>query len=174
MGGNRRIDRILADDFAEDLGALPLEELKQRRDECLAEREYLSLLRRLVQGRFDILQAEVKRRRTGEDEALLERLPTILADRARGVARGEVLRVGTGEEEEVAQARRRVERLVADAAISDPGGLADEELDRAVGALKGEERLVSETRNAVIAVHELLQEELKRRFREDFSPVANS
>ena len=55
--GNRRIDRIRDAAFVEALDGLSLEDLRARRDECMAEREYLSLLRRLVQGRAEILQA---------------------------------------------------------------------------------------------------------------------
>jgi hypothetical protein len=77
--GNRRIDRILEPTFVEGLDALPLDELRARRDECLAEREYLSLLRRLVQGRAEILRAEVDRRGGGDDAPIVERLSTILS-----------------------------------------------------------------------------------------------
>src|SRR5262249_23513585 len=69
--GNRRLDRITAPGFAEDLQDLSLTDLRAKRDECLAEREYLSLLRRLVQGRLDIVRAEVERRRTGGDPSTL-------------------------------------------------------------------------------------------------------
>ncbi|MGZ8626397.1 MAG: RsiG family protein, partial [Actinomycetota bacterium] len=58
---NRRIDHIRDPSVLEAIGELPLDELRQRRDACLAEREYLSLLRRLVQGRAEILKAEVER-----------------------------------------------------------------------------------------------------------------
>ena len=63
QGGHRRIDRILDPAYAENLASLDLAEVKRRRDECLAEREYQSLLRRLVQGRLDIVRAERNRRR---------------------------------------------------------------------------------------------------------------
>jgi len=65
-GGHRRIDRVLSPAFVENLPDLSLAEVKQRRDEALAEREYLSLLRRLVHGRLDILRAEAARRGRGD------------------------------------------------------------------------------------------------------------
>jgi hypothetical protein len=68
-------------------------------------------------------------------------------------------------------ARRRVERLVADAGLSDPTALSDAELEQAVATLEAEEREVSRQRAAVIAVLDTLQEELKRRYREDLSQV---
>jgi hypothetical protein len=169
-GGNRRIDRILRPDFAVGLAGLPLAELRRRRDECLVERESLSLLRRLVQGRAEILRAEVERRGAGDGGSLVDRLSTILAGEGREPARGEAVRVGIPKKE-LTLARRRVERLVADAGLSDPGALDDEQLSRAVGLLSEEERKVSEDRGAVISVLEKVQRELKRRYKEDPSRV---
>jgi hypothetical protein len=170
-GGNRRIDRILDGGYVEGLEDLSLDELRARRDECLAEREYLSLLRRLVQGRAEILRAEIDRRGAGaDDEPLVERLSTILAGEGHTPSRGEAVRVGVPEEE-MLLARRRVERLVADAGLSDPGALDDERLGRAVDALAGEEHEVSQARAHVIDALDRVQDELKRRYKQDPSLV---
>jgi hypothetical protein len=169
--GNRRIDRILDPSYVRGLEELPLDELRARRDECLAEREYLSLLRRLVQGRAEILRAEVDRRgANGVSEPLVERLSTILASEGHTPSRGEAVRVGIPEEE-MLQARRRVERLVADAGLSDPGALDDDQLAAAADALADEEHQVSKARTHVIEALDLLQDELKRRYKQDPSLV---
>jgi hypothetical protein len=163
----RRIDLIRTPGFVESLGDLPLDELRHRRDDCLAEREYLSLLRRLVQGRAEILKAEIERRGgTGTQVPLVERLGEILAGEGHGPARGEAVRI-TLPEDEMLQARRRVERLVADAGLSDPSSLDDERLASAVETLAHEEREVSEARSDVMGVLDALQDELKRRYKED-------
>jgi hypothetical protein len=166
--GNRRIDRITAPGFVDGLSELPLEELRARRDDCLAEREYLSLLRRLLQGRAEILQAEIDARGAGEDRApLIERLTAILAADEHPVSsRGEAVRVVIPEEE-MLLARRRVERLAGDADISDPAALDDDDLEDAIEALAAEERTISETRHEVIVALDALQDELKRRFKDD-------
>ena len=145
--GNRRIDRISRSDYVESLGSLSLEDLRERRDECLAEREYLSLLRRLVQGRAEILSGETQ-----------------------GPSRGEAVRVNIPEEE-MLLARRRVERLVSDTGISDPGALPDDRLAAAVELLAEEERVVSDARNTVLGALDVLQDELKRRYKDDPSLV---
>jgi hypothetical protein len=168
---NRRIDRILDPGFVQGLGELSLDDLRARRDECLSEREYLSLLRRLVQGRAEILRAEIERRGTGaDDQPLVERLSTILASEAGAPSRGEAVRVGLPEDE-MLLARRRVERMVADAGLSDPGALDDERLAAAVEVLATEEQEVSEQRGRVIEVLDRLQDELKRRYKQDPSLV---
>jgi hypothetical protein len=168
---NRRIDHIRSPGFAEALGDLSLDELRQRRDDCLAEREYLSLLRRLVQGRAEILKAEVERRGAGDDQVpLVDRLAEILSGEPHGPARGEAVRISLPEEE-MLLARRRVERLVADTGLSDPGSLDDERLSGAVEVLASEEREVSIARSDVLGVLDALQDELKRRYKDDPSLV---
>jgi hypothetical protein len=167
QGGNRRIDRIRQPEFLEGLGELSLEELRERRDACVAEREYLSLLRRLVQGRAEILRAELERRTgSGDQSPLIERLSSILASEAPSASRGEAVKVGVPEEE-LLLARRRVERLVADAGISDPGSLDDARLAEAVDVLAREEHELSESRAAVFEVLDRVLEELKRRYKDD-------
>jgi hypothetical protein len=48
--GNRRIDRIRDEAYISDLDGLPLDDLRARRDDCLAAR---LRCRRLVQGRAE-------------------------------------------------------------------------------------------------------------------------
>jgi hypothetical protein len=166
--GHRRIDRIRDAAYLDGLADRSLEDVRALRDECLAEREYLSLLRRLVQGRAEILQSELTARGSAEDSGpLVDRLARILAgSEGRGAARGEALKIGVPEEE-MLLARRRVERLVADAGISDPQTLDDDQLGEAVDILGREEQTVSEARGAVISVLDAVQDELKRRYKED-------
>lgn len=164
--GNRRIDHIRRPEFVQAVEDLTLDELRRRRDECLAEREYLSFLRRLLQGRAEILRAELERRDDAGEGSLVERLATILGGETPGPARGEAVKVGLPEDE-MLLARRRVERLVSDVAISDPGQLDDERLAEVADLLVREEHEVSQSRSQVIQVLDRLQDELKRRYRED-------
>jgi hypothetical protein len=116
------------------------------------------------------LRAEVDRRGGGDEAPIVERLATILSTETQGPSRGEAVRVGVPEEE-MLLARRRVERLVADAGLSDPGSLDDEQLVRAVDLLAEEEQEISRARASVIDALDRLQDELKRRYREDPSLV---
>src|SRR3954469_6021579 len=94
-GGKRRLDRITEPGFVEGLTELSLADLRARRDECLAEREYLSLLRRLVQGRLDIVRAEHRRREAGEDPStLVDHVAHAMSqDEHTGPSRGEAVRL---------------------------------------------------------------------------------
>ena len=61
--------------------------------------------------------------------------------------------------------------IVSDTGLSDPSALNDDQLAQAVETLVAEELEVSEKRAAVIAAHDRLQEELKRRYKQDISQV---
>ncbi len=163
---NRRIDRIRDPSYLDGIEGQSLEDVRARRDECMAEREYLSLLRRLVQGRAEILKAELASRGSDDARPLVERLSEILASDQPVTSRGEAMKVSLPEEE-MLLARRRIERLVADAGISDPSELDDDRLKEAVDVLAGEEREVSAQRGDVHRVLDALQDELKRRYKED-------
>lgn len=163
---NRRIDRIRDPSFLDGLADLSLDDVRARRDDCMAEREYLSLLRRLVQGRAEILKAELAGRGSDDQTPLVDRLSDILASDQPSTSRGEAMRV-TVPEEEMLLARRRIERLVADAGISDPSDLDDVRLGEAVEVLAIEEREVSAQRADVLRVLDAVQDELKRRYKED-------
>jgi len=166
--GKRRLDRITAPGFVQGLQDLSLAEVRARRDECLAEREYLSLLRRLVQGRLDIVRAEIERRRVGDDPStLVDQVAHAMShDETPTSSRGEAVRLLVPPDE-MTLARRRVESLVADSALSDPRTLPDDELADAMERLQAEERSVSDDRRTVLRIHDALQEELKRRFKEN-------
>jgi hypothetical protein len=168
-GGKRRIDHLLAPGFTDDLGALDTDEVRRRRDLARSEREYLSFLRRLLQGRRDILRDELDRRRTGAaSQDVVERVVSVLSEGTRGPSRGEAAVVPVPDEE-IAIARRRVERILADTGLSDLEELSEEKLERAILGIEEEEREVSAARANVMGIHDALQEEMKRRLRSELS-----
>jgi hypothetical protein len=155
-GGQRRIDRVLDPGFTEGVDRLGLPELRARREDAEAEEADVSYLRRLLQGRLDILRAELERRSAGGDQdvaGLLAGLPKILTDDAPGTFSA-VPRVGVPSR--AGEHRRRVERLVSDETIARLPELDVEELTRAVDVLAREEEQVSANRRAVQRVVDLL------------------
>ncbi len=166
--GNRRIDRIRDASYLEGIDGLGIDEVRALRDECLFEREQLSLLRRMIQGRGEILKAEVDARGDGGASGpLVDRLSAVLTDDAHAAtSRGEALRLGVPDPSTL-HTRRSAERLVADAGISDPSALDDEQLQAAIESLLAEEQRISETRADVISALDAVQDELKRRYKED-------
>jgi hypothetical protein len=163
-----RITTILDPAFADALEGLPIEEIRRRRDEALAEREFQSYLRRLIQVRQALLNAERTRRSAGADqEPLMERLTSVLSEGPKGGrARGEAIRVSLSQAD-IDEAERQLDAVLGEAALASPEDLADAPLEVTLESLVEAERRVSADRVAVMRVHDRLQEEIKSRYRED-------
>ncbi len=100
-------------------------------------------MRRLLQGRIDILRAELARR-TGPQAPVLDRLPQILTDapsQVRSSARHVTL--GTPRSEEY---RLLAAEMLAEVELSDLAARTDEELHAAMGRLVRYEQQVSRRR----------------------------
>jgi len=165
VGGERRLDRVLDPEFMAGLEELPLDELRQRRELAEAEEVDVSYFRRLLQGRVDIIRAELERRAAGGDRSvggLLQILPSILADE-RSSRFGAMPKVPIPSRAD--QHRRRVERLVSDETVTRLPELDNDELQRAVEQLTREEARVSATRRSLHGVVDGLRGELTRRYR---------
>ena len=173
-GGNRRIDRVLAEGFLDRLHEIPLDDLRAMRVDAEQEETDLYYLRRLLQGRLDILRAEVARRQGGEGGAtLLDLLPGILTDDSgQGSPRG-MGRHAVAEPSRADMHRRYVEALVADVDLSNPAGHDDESLSQVLGILEREEDTVSENRRAVQKVMDACTAEITRRYRDGDADVAD-
>ena len=172
-GGRRPIDRVLADGFADDLRALPFEDLRERRHLAEQEEVDLSFARRLLQGRLDLLRAEQQQRELPQDgpvegertDAELARdLSQALADAPR--ADHGLGRHLTTDPSRVGEHRRAAEQAVADVEASDPSALSDEAIVQAIEHLVELEQAVSDTRHQVQAVMDLMSTEVARRYRE--------
>jgi hypothetical protein len=166
--GSSRTAAVLDPSFVDGLTELPTHEIRRRRDESLAEREFLSYLRRLLQVRQDVLTAERGQRKSGDEPGpLVDRLTAVLSKggKADG-SRGEALRTILSEADLV-EAERQAEAMLPRLDPGETDALSEDQLERAVRALAEAERAVSSRRAAVMRVHDRLQEELKRRYRDD-------
>lgn len=169
--GNRRIDRVLREDYLDGLESMPLSEVRTRRAEAEQEEVDVSYLRRLLQGRIDILKAERVRRSGGDDSSLVDLLPQILADeRVAPHGLGHHLTV---EPSRVDEHRRRVEAMVANVDISNVTDATDEALADALGTLELEERNTSDTRRKIQAVVDACAAEITRRYRDGEADVGD-
>jgi hypothetical protein len=170
--GNRRIDRVLAADYLDRVSSAPMAELRTMRDEANQEETDLSYIRRLVQGRMDIIRAELARRAGDGTGSLLDDLPSILADQGRAPAHG-MGKHATVEPSRADEHRRYVEQLVADVGLSDVGSLDEDELQTVLEALRGEEEDLSAKRHQVFQVADACSAELTRRYRDGEADVAD-
>jgi hypothetical protein len=172
-GGQRRIDRVLADDFLSGLTTIPLADVRSLRDEADQEETDLSYLRRLLQARLDLVAAEVARRAAGAAPPtdMVAYLTSILSDGGdRSPARGSG-RHAISEPSRAGESRRYVEQLVSDALLTDLIAVDDADLREAHEVLSQGEATVSSQRSAVQKVLDAVNAEIGRRYREGEASV---
>ncbi|MEV4437799.1 ABC transporter substrate-binding protein [Streptomyces sp. NPDC049577] len=160
----------MADVPGRSLGELGLPELRALRRDAQREEADLSYVRRLLQGRIDIVRAELARR-TAQEQAggLLERLSEILADGPsahRSSARHVTLRTPRSEE-----CRRLAEQMLSEVGLSDPGARTERELREAMARLGTYERQVSVRRQQLQRMADDCGAEIARRYREGEAQV---
>lgn len=165
--GRRRLDRVLTPSFTEGLAALSNDELHSRREDARLEEREVSYIRRLLQGRLDLLRADLERRRGGGDVTtvradadLVGQLASAMAEHAVGAPSRHLVDV---EPPDQVQRRRAAEVAVADVRLSDPRSMKDDELEEVIAHLDALERQASATRKAVITVLDTLSAEVQRR-----------
>ncbi|WP_228917683.1 aerial mycelium formation protein [Streptomyces sp. DH20] len=169
----------LSVDGAEDgLTALSLAELRARRRDAQRDEADLSYVRRLLQGRIDILRAELARRDlpagapaaiAPEETSVVKRLPEILRDTpARHRSSARHLTLGTPRSEEY---RRLAAEMLAEVELSDLGARTDGELRAAMGRLVGYEQQVSRRRQRLQRTADACGAEITRRYREGEAQV---
>jgi hypothetical protein len=163
-----QLDDVMAPGYLEGLHEWPIERVRTRRDEATEAETGLSYLRRIVQGRLDIVMAAQKRRQLGEGteelSALVSRLPEILGDRvhAPGIGRLPAL-MGPGELDP--ETLTRLEVVFPAARLDSLAELDAADLAMASAGLEDLERSLSAQRRALFDVLDRLQQELVRRYR---------
>ncbi|MEU8848608.1 aerial mycelium formation protein [Streptomyces sp. NPDC048564] len=152
-----------------DLTALSLPELRTLRRDAQRDEADLSYLRRLLQGRIDILRAEVARRSPAGAASVVDRLSEILTDapaRHRSSARHVTL--GTPQSEEY---RLLATEMLAEVELSDLEARTDAELNTAMGRLVRYEQQVSRRRQRLQRTADDCSAEIARRYRDGEAQV---
>ncbi|MER6063315.1 aerial mycelium formation protein [Streptomyces sp. NPDC001792] len=151
-----------------ELARLSLPELRALRRDAQRDEADLSYVRRLLQGRIDILRAELCRRGRASvpapaDGSVVDRLPEILKDapaRHRSSARHVTL--GTPHNEEY---RQLAAEMLAEVELSDLQARTDLELTAAMGRLVRYEQEVSRRRQRLQRTADDCSGEIARRYR---------
>jgi hypothetical protein len=165
-GAYGALPAVLRDTEPPELTGLRLPQLRELRRQAQQEEADLSYVRRLLQGRIDILRAELARR-SDADVPLIDRLAEILADApppdggpARS-ARHVTLRTPRSE-----GYRRLAEEMLAEVELSDPGARTDAELHAAMARLGQYEHQISRRRRTLQRTANECSAEIARRYRE--------
>lgn len=169
-----QLERILDDAYVRGLEDLSTEDIRRMRAECEAQEEAVSYARRVLQGRLDILRAELLRRRDDGDrraEPVLALLPTILAgDPPPGdplQARATRLRVPAAAEELEAE----IDRIVDESTLHDLGDHGPAELATLVDRLAEHEQHLSSLRRQLFDRIDTLRAELAARYKDGRAAV---
>jgi hypothetical protein len=175
-GGRRRMDRVLDPAFVEGLAELSVEDLRSRREDARLEERDISYTRRLLQGRLDLLRADLDRRAHGTDAAapaprtdheLVDALTSALSEQPATSRPGQLVDI---EPPDHIQRRRAAEVAVDDVRLSDPSAMDDDELAERVVNLERLEQQASATRKNVLVVLDALTTEVQRRVIEGEMP----
>ena len=165
-----RIETLLSPEYVEGLESLPMADVRQRRDECQEAADVLSYLRRIVQGRFDLVHAEIDRRVSGGEgrdlSDMVEQLKRgeIIADSTRSPGNGR-LPMNFGPADADGWITRELDEVFDAGQAGHLPDLPDEELRRIADALNELERKVSDQRNRLHERHDALQAEVVRRYK---------
>jgi hypothetical protein len=151
-----------------DFTVLQLPELRALRRDSQRDEADLSYLRRLLQGRIDILRAELARR-TAPETPVVDRLSEILADapsRHRSSARHVTLTTPRSEEYRLLAAE-----TLAEVELSDLEARTDDELHAAMGRLIRNEQQISRRRHQLQRTADDCIGEIARRYRDGEAQV---
>lgn len=150
-----------------DLGTLNLPELRALRRDAQRDEADLSYVRRLVQGRIDILRAELARRRDPESP-VVDRLSEILTDAPSPQRSSRHVTLSTPRSDEY---RRLAADSLAEIELSDLDARTDEELHTAMGRLVRYEQQVSRRRHRLQRTADGCGAEIARRYRDGEAQV---
>ena len=151
----------------DDLTALSMDELRAKRAESQAVEVGLSYLRRLAQGRLDIVAAEQRRRAEGgapvDHDHLVESLSGILADHLTAPGNGRLPQLFGPDLAEVDTAA--LDAIAGPNRIGTLPDLTDAEVGEVLEQLAAFEADVSAKRRALFEQIDALQAEITRRYK---------
>jgi hypothetical protein len=182
------IDSLLEPELTSDLAAVPVEQLRTRRERCDRAEFALSYVRRVLQGELDIVAAELAARGRGvrgDTGRLIEDLPTILAGTGAVTPSPQRdheprLTMAGGVEDWTAQSQLDLDELVAEVLSVETkseaashlvlpganlGAFADEELRSLAESLLAAEKSVSARRRLLHDEIDKLQAEIVARYK---------
>jgi len=160
--------QLLDPGYLGDLPGRDMDEVRAMRAECQEVETGLSLLRRLVQGRLDIVGLELARRAEGGDPTdlteLIARLPEVLSDRTRSPGVGRLPQM-MSPEEMPPELEAELDAIVGDGHVADLPALDDDHLRTMADALAAFEQKVSGLRRDLFERLDALQGDITRRYR---------
>jgi len=169
----RRIDQVLESGYVEGLGELELDELRRRRDTAEDVEAQISYYRRLLHGRMDLIDFEMRRRSGEEERSIIEALPEILASGMILGSEPTLRHIETMPPLPTTTGRRLIDKIMDDGVLTSLPELSEDELHEAIDRLREVETELSGQRRRLHEVIDKLQDEIVTRYRsqQDEAPV---
>lgn len=161
----RRIDIVLEPEYLADLSEASLEDLRKRRSTTEDVETQISYYRRLIHGRMDLLNFEVRRRGGEEERTILEALPEILASGMILGPEPNLKHIETMPPLPTSTGRRLIDKIMDDGVLTQLPELTDEDLAEALDRLEEVETELSTQRKQLHGVIDSLQGEIIARYR---------
>ncbi len=160
---------MLGPDPVDDMSSITVAEIRTQRDECRRVEDKVSYLRRLVQGRLDIVESDLRRRVAGTGPSdlpsLVDQLPGILSDRVRGPGTGPGRMPGSILPPDDDDLLAELDAVASPGALDSLSSLSDDEVQELAARFRELEHRVSERRRALFSRIDALQAELARRYK---------
>ena len=160
-------ERVLAPDYLGDVTLRPIEDIRAMRSECRSIEDKVSYLRRMVQGRFDIVSADLRRRasrpRPGDLASLVDRLAEILSDNVHAPGPGRLPQSVLPPDDDDLTAE--LDAIAPAGGLDALEDLSDAEVTALAERLGAFERRVSDRRKALFGRIDSLGAELTRRYK---------
>jgi hypothetical protein len=153
-----------------DPASLSLDDLRTLRAQRQADDDVISYVRRLVQGRLDLVLAEQKRRQSGNDRSVSEDLPAILG---RHLNSGPARPPRPTDDASDHPLAIELEELCNSLGANHVTELSDTELAALSDALEAFEHTRSSERRELFVELDALSAELVRRYRDGEATVDN-
>ena len=161
----RRIDIVLEPEYLEGLSELDLDEVRRRRDTAEDVEAQVSYYRRLLHGRMDLLDFEMRRRSGAEQRSIIEALPEILANGMILGSEPNLKHIETMPPLPSVTGRRLIDKIMDDGVLTSLPELSDEEIAEAIERLRDVETQLSGQRRRLHQVIDTLQDEMVSRYR---------
>jgi hypothetical protein len=166
-------EHIAADGYLDALDQRQPADLRAMRAECQSLEDQVSYLRRVVQGRLDILRAERRRREEGRESIelseLIAGLPETLSGGVGGGSRNRAAH--DADLSSIADVTSELDELCSPNLLANLTTSDLDDLDATIAQLAEFEHAVSDRRRTIFTRLDALADELARRYRDGEASV---
>ena len=169
------LQRVLEPTYLSGIADAPIERIRSMRAECSDLENGASFVRRLAQGRLDLLAEETKRRAAGGGgnlKDLVDGLADMLSDGVRAPGSGRIDQELDPPEAVVGPLTDVLDAKVATSVVTAVAELGDDELSAALIALRDFEEELSGARRSLHGTIDALNHELAQRIADGESPAS--